>query len=531
MPAPTAVQAVPTTSPTREIVCKNVEPKLDAEHRIAAHWLNTALTAVSAAVIGAYVWLLVKSSVRVFFSTDDLQNLYRGWNAPIETLLQANLLFFLSNRFHRPLGQLWYRSIYHVAGFHAFPFHAINLGFLSCNIVLTYLVARRLSRSDSIAAITALFVAYHPRMDLLYFNTGFIYDVLSYFFCMSAFLYYLRVRQKDALPSGWDILKISLLYCCAISTKEIGVSLPVILLTYEVMYHRPNWCGIEFRKFIWRQGRTIVVIGLITLAFIIGRSYGDRTVLLNPAFCPVFTLQQFMLTSSRFISEITFVDNVQPMRVAGLWSLMLIAALLAKSRILKFAWLLLMITPLPIAFIAARSAGQYYLPFFFWSLYTADVLVGAVNRAWRHYCPDSGALERFRGLALLVVLALVLFAKFNRQHYDFETEQNKSVARQVHQMHPTLANGSKLLFLHDPLKNNYQLLALLRLCYHDLTLTVDCADRMKRALTPAEIAEYSYVFDSIDGLIIQVRDNHCALLNPDKRAVAHSLPMRAITFR
>jgi len=117
--------------------------------------VDRCLLAAGALLLAVYFFRLTRASLHVYFTPDDLMNLYRSWIFSAGRLLKANLLFFLNSDFGRPMGSLWYRVIIDFAGFDPLWFHASNLGILAANIWLTYVVARRLAGSREIAALTA----------------------------------------------------------------------------------------------------------------------------------------------------------------------------------------------------------------------------------------------------------------------------------------------------------------------------------------------------------------------------------------
>src|SRR6266496_139799 len=132
--------------------------------------------------IAAYFLLLAHASLDAYFSPDDCMNLHEAWVAPLFSVIKANFLFFSSAPIHRALGGLWYRAIYQVAGFDAAPFHAIYLLLLISNILVTYAVARQLTGNRLAGLLTSALAAYQPGFKALYFDTGYVYDVLCYFF-------------------------------------------------------------------------------------------------------------------------------------------------------------------------------------------------------------------------------------------------------------------------------------------------------------------------------------------------------------
>src|ERR1700691_3899908 len=120
------------------------------------------LTASAAPLlVSIYFLALTWRAVYTYFSPDDSMNLYQSWWSPATfPLLKANLLFFEPSWWPRPLASLLLRTIYSIAGLHAAPFKALELAILVANIFLTYAVARRLGRSRTAGALTALAIAY-----------------------------------------------------------------------------------------------------------------------------------------------------------------------------------------------------------------------------------------------------------------------------------------------------------------------------------------------------------------------------------
>src|SRR5947207_11354362 len=117
---------------------------------------NLLLSVLTPLFIGAYFIVLTKDTVLCYFSPDDCMTLYRSWAHPAGALLKANLLFFLNSEFYRPMGALWYRMLFGFAGFNPLPFKIASLCIVAANIWVTYCVARRLTDSPEIGAVSAV---------------------------------------------------------------------------------------------------------------------------------------------------------------------------------------------------------------------------------------------------------------------------------------------------------------------------------------------------------------------------------------
>jgi hypothetical protein len=444
-------------------------------------------------------------------------NLYRSWIFPFGHLLKANLLFFLASDYGRPMGSLWYRVIVDLTGFHSFWFHASNLALLAANIWLTYIVARRLSGSREIAALTALAMAYQQRLAWLYFDTGFIYDVLCYFFVFSALALYLRARDQSRDRQGavisaglllpWQWTALFVLYICALNSKEMAAMLPAFLLAYELLYHPPRaWQPAALRRWLLHEGRAALITGAVAVLFVIGRSMGPLSMTHNAAYRPSFTWTEFMLTSGHFAGDFLALPDWPAGAVLLLWAALAAIAWFARSRVLGFAWLYLMLSPLPVAFVSPpRGAAQYYVCVFGWMLFLAVLLSKLATLLVRDDRVPEWWMARARGAGLFVVLMAILYWSYKPLGYagitsaSIEAEDNRNTVATLHAAAPTIRPGSRLLFLNDPIPADwFNLIFIVQLSYHDPTLRVFRVKEMKQPPTADEIVKYDYVFDYHD---------------------------------
>jgi hypothetical protein len=475
--------------------------------------VDRCLLAAGALLLAVYFFRLTRASLQVYFTPDDLMNLYRSWIFSAGSLLKANLLFFLNSDFGRPMGSLWYRVIVDFAGFHPYWFHASNLAILAANIWLTYAVARRLAGSREIAALTALAMAYQRRLAWLYFDTGFIYDVLCYFFLFAALALYLRARERDAALRPWQWTGLFVLYICALNSKEMAVMLPAFLGSYELLYHPPAaWQPAALYRWLLREGRATLIAGAVAVLFVVGRSTGPLSLTHNAAYRPSFTWTQFMLTSRHFAGDFLAMPDWPAWAVLGLWTALALVAWLLRSRVLAFAWLFLMLSPLPIAFIATRGSTQYYVCVFGWMLYAAVLLVKLASLALGGVPLPDWWLVRARGAALFVVLMAILYWAYKPLGYagltsvSEEAPDNRHTVEQLHAAAPALRKGSSLLFLNDPVRPEwYNLLFMVQLSYADPSLRIFRVKEMKQHPNDREIASYDYVFDYRDGRFLVLK--------------------------
>ena len=470
---------------------------------------NRLLFLAAALLIAVYLFFLLRPGFHVYFSPDDTMNLYGPWVLPVRALVRANLLFFMTSPYYRPFGAAWYGTIFRLAGFNPFPFHATYFVILLTNVFWTYSVARRLSDSREIAAVTALAMSYNPRMSSLYFDTAYVYDALAYFCYFAALLIVLRVRQQQRLLQGWELAACCVIYVCALNSKEIAVTLPVTLLVYELLYSPPAAGRFgEIWRWPLREGRAVLGTGIMTLAFVIGRSRGSESLMSMSAYRPVISWRQFLLSSGHFLGDVfSEGKNWASLPVLALWASLFAIAWASRSRVLKFSWLFLMLTPLPVAFIPPRGASQYYLPWFGWVLFGSTVLVRSLDGVLR----DGIALTRIRGGVLLVALVLLLYPFYRRKGWSDATSVSieapviRDTVEQIHALYPELKHGARLYFKDDPLKSDrWDLLFAVKESYRDDSIIVERRSQMDRALDESTLASYDHVLDFRAGQLFEI---------------------------
>jgi len=490
------------------------------------------LAAVALFLIGCYFFRLTRYSLRTGFSSDDLMNLHRAWFSPLRTLIRANLLFFLPSDFVRPMGCLWYRSIFYFTGFNGALFHAADLALLLANIFLTYAVARRLSGSRLAALAAALLLSYQRRWTPLYFDTGYIYDVLCYFFTFAALLWYIAIRQKNRAPGIAESAALLGLFVCALNSKEMAIALPAVLALYELLY-APR-----------RSVRLIAITTAMTVAFMVGRA---GYMVSNPAYRPEIGWMRFNQTTGHFLNEIFVLNDwfTAPITLAVCGALLMLAVA-ARSKPLIFAWAFTAITALPIAFVPPRNGPQYYIPLFGCALYAGCAIAGIAAGLRPNSQPRRQAVQILRHIVQMVrPIVQALRRHLQTLRHTFQTppywaeravaaclllaiawpfytyykklgmsgvismSQNSpvwmSLASQMRALRPSLPSNARVLFLNDPmLPDVYDMEFLVRLTYRDRSLTVDRAKTMTQRPSLRQMQGYDAVFDYHLGKLTEV---------------------------
>ncbi len=141
-----------------------------------------------AAILLLAVWFLYFAGAGLWapFSGDDLMNLHGYLARPFGTLLLDNLRYWSTA--YRPLGGLFYATIYRFFGFDPLPFRVACFALLILNLFLLYRVCRRLAGCSEIALLATFLASYHAWFVDLYYSSGTVYDLLCFFFYFTAAL-------------------------------------------------------------------------------------------------------------------------------------------------------------------------------------------------------------------------------------------------------------------------------------------------------------------------------------------------------
>src|SRR5215831_8088626 len=193
----------------------------------------TRLDTICVAVLIAYFPHFALPARHGGFREDEMMNLWTYWH--LGTLQSVLGLAKFWTSYYRPGGALYYLSLYHFFGLNPLPYRIVQIIILALSIPIAYCLARLLASSRSVAFLAVLAFCYHPYVASLVFVGAFIYDVLCGLFYFAALTYYVHIREKGACLRPTQLVLFLLLYVCALTSKEMAVTLPVIVLTYELL--------------------------------------------------------------------------------------------------------------------------------------------------------------------------------------------------------------------------------------------------------------------------------------------------------
>ena len=442
--------------------------------------------------LAAYYVYFAGISLRAGLSHDDLMNAHRAVIAPWPSLIKDCLFFFLPSDQYRPVGAVFYRICRDLFGFHPLPLHIGMLVLWAAGLALVYDSVRRLADSTEVALLTVLLMAHHSNRPFYYYNSGFCYDVLCHLFYFAALAYYLRVRAGEGRPGEKELVVLSALYLLALGSKEMAVSLPVVLGAYEWL--RP-----------WRDWRfpsiTAVMAGVFVLGRVLARDGLSNIDGYRITLRPAFYLESWTewLASMLFLSPTAIPWTMAAAFLAGSIAL----AWLSCDRAFRIAVVLALAGVLPVAFIRpVRGLEAICIP-----------MTGvALMAAWWVSRLSLVVNSRWRGPAVFA-LALVLLADLHARKLPpaevmmSEGAEIAHVQREL-EAHGRLAPRSRVLFVEDPFPEPYGLATTFLLqILNGASVQVTRADKLT---TAPDWTEYDYVLSWQKHRIVSLKTGETA---------------------
>jgi hypothetical protein len=345
----------------------------------------TRVDAICALLLIAYFLHFALAARRGGFRADEMLNMWIYWRAGAFKSLMANITFW--TEFYRPGGALYYLPLYHFFGLNPLPYRIVQISILALSIPIAYYLARLLASSRLIAFLAVLAFCYHPYVANLVFVGAFIYDVLCGFFYLAALTYYVHLREQDICLRPLQLLIFLLLYVLALDSKEMAVTLPIIILIYEFL-KAPRWADCKaFISWSWRCGAPSLIAGAVTAIYLYGKLYGTGSLTRLDPYLPRYSWHQFVVGNAKFLGELFFAkDAITPKTFWIFWAAVFIYAVLRRDRTVRLMAFWVIIVPLPIAFLLPiRGGACLYLLLFGWAMIFARVacdLIALISRTF-----------------------------------------------------------------------------------------------------------------------------------------------------
>jgi hypothetical protein len=369
---------------------------LDNQFHAPAVNQSKAIDVFCILILVGYFLYFALPAVHGGFGEDEIAALYTYWFAgTLKQSLWENICFWRG--IGRPAGALYYLPLSHFSRVNPQPYRIVQISILAAAIPIVYHLGRLLASSRSVAFLAVLAFCYHAQVANLILSP-YIYDVLCGFFYFAALTYYVHIREKGLRLRPMQCLGFLALYVCALNSKEMAVTLPVIVLIYELLkyYHEPE--RQKFFRWILYDASPALLAGAITAIYCYNKLYGPGFAgnfgpeflehRLDPArlppwvaaalelYTPHFSWRRFIDSNVRYVSELFYlVPNhlLTGGTLITIWASLFTYAFLRRDRVLQLMAFWVIITPLPLAFVSPRGGARLYIPLFGWAMIFAKL--------------------------------------------------------------------------------------------------------------------------------------------------------------
>jgi hypothetical protein len=196
--------------------------------------------------------------------------------------------------------------------------------------------------------------------------------------------------------------------------------------------------------------------------------------------------------------------------VVAVWVLLACLAWRRQRPVLRFCWVFLMLTPLPLAVLLGRGAACLYIPLAGWAVFAAIVLTDVAGAVARFLAEDP--LFRRAGYAVLFAVIVCASFFFWARKNDYHRREFVQVAmtdlggptayaiQQLRALNPHLKSDTDVAFLHDPFEG-WDMAFIAELWFRDKTLRFHL--QHQTPMTAEELAKMT-VFDFQNGRLVLV---------------------------
>ena len=445
--------------------------------------------------------------MRAPFAADDLMNLAEHWRHPWRAVYGN---FLLWHDFYRPMGGLFYVPIFRIFGLNPAPFHVALVALVLLYVGLVYRAARALGATALEAWLAALVIAYHAGLANLYYETSHIYDVLCGIFYVGALIVYARPRSEGRRLQARETAAFFALFLCALNSKEMAVTLPVMLLAYEGLYHQGD-LRAGFGR--WLRGPGAVIVGSAVLTAI--TIYGRVVVGLvhSHGYAALYSVERFTGFQRQQFEDLFFAWKYDGwVLIALVWVVATYLAWRTPRPLLRFCWVLMVVAPLPVEFLEGRSGAVLAIPAVGWAILAAVAVLGLARAIAVAIARDPGfrRLAPETRLALVLAVFVVSWAAWNRVFFVRDVRAGMwdtgrptaEVIRQFRVLKPRVQPNSTVVFLNDPF-DGWDMAFIADLWFRDPSVTVRL--QKKTPLPPEELAR-AVLFDWREGKLVRVSE-------------------------
>ena len=452
---------------------------------------SRTLSLLTALFILSFFFLFSYHGLFSYFTFDDGTTV-GALLRPLDTPYWQDLLHIVTvfTSAFRPLTTMFWRPLYALFGFNPLPFRMVVHILLTVNIGLAYVLARRLDATREAAALTALVFCYNASALDLYYNTCLVGDVMCFLLYVLAMVIYIQPRRTGEVPGVRSIVLMAVCFLLALDSKEQAVTLPGILVIYELLYRRGDF---RDKGKAWRIGSLLAAMsvadGIYLKVKVADMSH-------NSLYNPHVSIEFILNNIGHYVEQLMYFaeKSVTALKASLILGMLLALGALLRRKEAIFGVVFFVVTLIPVAVIQPRGGYAAYIPYFGLALAAGSLVAGArsyvvgwmLREAWQ----IPTAIGVFLCTAVLLGWGHMVHRMPGTRYYEWSTPGVVTLMESFERTIPEFPPHTRVLLTDDPWDPDWGPMFLLRLQYHDNTIWVD---RPKNLNHPPDPAVYDLV--------------------------------------
>lgn len=374
-------------------------------------------------------WRFARWGLTTGFTYDDLMNLGRSIQVPVTTAAADILLVWRPSELLRPLPELIYRLTWEAFGANPQPFRLLFHALMLINAALAYWVLRAVA-PRAVALTVALLAAHHPFFHWMYANTGFLFDLVCFFFYFAALGLYLRGERKS-----WYLIAFVL----ALNSKEIAVTLPAVLTVWELG---------RGGRWDWPRARPLLAGHLLAGAFVLGRVLAPGGIASATGYETNYSMTALVANGVTLLQQYFAARTAHGALFAIVIGILLAGAVwLREARAARLGLAIAIVGVLPLLALTGRSLPAAYIPAAGLTLALASVMYALLLAVARR--------PAIAGVALFLFASRWLWRESVRWEIlnaeaTAESRYVTGIVGQLRDLHLDLPEDARVLMLRDP---------------------------------------------------------------------------------
>jgi hypothetical protein len=256
----------------------------------------------------------------------------------------------------------------------------------------------------------------------------------------------------------------------------------------------------------------------MNLDFIYGKRFGPDGLMNGPssAYKPVLSWDRIADFQQRYVGDIFYhLPRFEALATLLIWLAVTWVAWRRNRPLLRFCWVYILVTPLPVELIIGRDQACLYVCLAGWAVMAATLLTEWTSWAAQRLAASDADFRRLgqdRLRTVLAAAAMLLFALGSWRYKQVEVAPAEpalgqltfDVLAEFRAMNPHVRPGATVVFLDDPWPNaGFDMAFIAELWFRDRNTRVFL--NQVSHLPPEEIAKAGAVFTWRDGKLIRVR--------------------------